>query len=179
MALWRVINQSEGVARAVLRRHRISEFPVDLQRICRGEQINCIERQLDDELSGMAFIKEGVRYVVVNSAHHPNRRRFTMAHELGHQLLHADYLARNVHVDTGVLRRDELSSEGVYEKEVAANAFAAELLMPRGQMSRFGSLDLSDEDSVTNVAAHFGVSTAALGFRITNLANRRHSPAGT
>jgi Zn-dependent peptidase ImmA (M78 family) len=157
----------------------VGVFPVDLQRICKGEGLTCIERKLDDELSGMSFIRNGVGYVVVNSAHPINRQRFTMAHEMGHHILHADYLARNVHVDTGVLRRDELSGEGIYSKEIAANAFAAELLMPRNQMGKFAALDLSDEIAVTKAAREFGVSATALTYRITNLANRRYLSAGT
>ena len=105
-----IMEDAEASARAVMRRQKINQFPVDLKQICVGEGLVCIERPLDDELSGMSFIKSDIKYVVVNSIHHPNRQRFTMAHEIGHHMLHSDYLARNVHVDTGVLRRDELSS---------------------------------------------------------------------
>lgn len=170
MSRYQIISDAESAARALLRRHRIDSVPVDLRVICRGEGLTCVEKELDDELSGMSFVKNDIRYVIVNSAHHVNRRRFTMAHEIGHHIMHADYLTKNVHVDTGILRRDELSSEGVYSKEVAANAFAAELLMPKTQMGRFASLDLSDESRVIAAAKMFGVSVAAFTYRVSNLA---------
>lgn len=120
----------------------------------------------------MALVRNGQRFVIVNARHHENRRRFTLAHEVGHHVLHADYLAEHVHVDTAVLRRDELSAEGVDLKEIAANAFAAELLMPRSYMLQFSALDIADEEEVADAAKSFGVSPAAFAFRLSNLAFR-------
>ena len=172
MSRFQAIAQGEAAARDLLRRHNITGRPTDLQRLCEREGIVCIEKPLDDELSGMSFVRNGQRFAVVNASHHENRRRFTMAHEIGHHILHSGYLAQNVHVDTTVLRRDDLSAEGVDIKEVGANAFAAELLMPRSQMVRYSNLDLADERSVATVAQQFGVSATALTYRLSNLANR-------
>jgi Zn-dependent peptidase ImmA (M78 family) len=169
---YQAILQAESAARDLLRKHGITSSPTDLKRLCSAENISWLEKDLDDELSGMAFIRNGQRFVIVNSNHHENRRRFTMAHEMGHHVLHSGYLAQNVHVDTTVLRRDELSAEGIDLKEIGANAFAAEILMPRSQLLRFSALDLADETSVTAVAQRFGVSATALTYRITNLTNR-------
>lgn len=52
--------------------------------------------------------------VVINSALSPSRRRLTLAHELGHLVLHADGYVDDESIDV----------------EEQANAFAAELLMP-------------------------------------------------
>lgn len=166
------IEEARRAAVNALRKAGINSLPVSLDAVCEAHALQCLEKKLDPELSGMSFVRDGQGYVVVNSAHHPNRRRFTVAHEIGHHLLHADYLAKNVHVDTAVLRRDELSSEGIYAKEIAANAFAAELLMPQADVLKLASLDLSDEDEVSRAAAKFGVSGTALTYRISNLANR-------
>lgn len=172
MNRYQTIVHAEGSARALLRKHNVTRCPTNLKELCEREGIACLEKKLDDELSGMSFVKNGQRFVVVNAAHHPNRRRFTMAHEIGHHILHSGYLALNVHVDTTVLKRDELSAEGVDFQEIGANAFAAELLMPRSQVLRYSGLDLADDDSVAEVAQKFGVSVTALTYRLTNLANR-------
>lgn len=166
------IANAESEARVVLRKANISRCPVDLDSICKCEGITCVFKALDDELSGMALVRNGQRFVIVNARHHENRRRFTLAHEVGHHVLHADYLAWHVHVDTAVLRRDELSAEGVDLKEIAANAFAAELLMPRSHMLRFSSLDIADEEQVVDAAKAFEVSPAAFAYRLSNLAFR-------
>jgi Zn-dependent peptidase ImmA (M78 family) len=167
------ILEAEQAARNTLRKAGIATLPIDLQEICKAFNLECLERELDDELSGMSFIRGGKNFVVVNASHHQNRKRFTMAHEIAHHILHADYLSKNVHVDKAVLRRDELSSEGVYSKEIEANSFAAELLMPRADVQKLTSLDLSDQDTVVKEADRFGVSATALTYRISNLANRR------
>jgi hypothetical protein len=62
-----------------------------------------------------------------------SRARFTIAHELGHLLLHADVSL--VHRETASTVIDSLENNGtaLAEIETEANAFAAGLLMPRGQ----------------------------------------------
>jgi len=55
----------------------------------------------DDELSGMVHIKDGVPIIGVNSLHHPNRQRFTIAHELGHLEFDREMITSSIHVDKG------------------------------------------------------------------------------
>jgi Zn-dependent peptidase ImmA (M78 family) len=141
MTRFQAITQGETAARDLLRKHSMAAVPTDLKELCRREGIIFIEKPLDDELSGMSFVRNGLRFVVANARHQ-------------------------------VLRRDELSAEGVDLKEIGANAFAAELLMPRSQTLRYSSLDLADEPSVAAVAQRFGVSATALTYRLSNLANR-------
>lgn len=119
----------------------------------------------------MAFIKEGQKFIVFNAAHHPNRQRFTIAHELGHHLMHQRMLAESVHVDKGILRRDSQSSGGTDEIEISANAFAACILMPERILRKAipQSIDLENDELVAKLAQSFGVSQAALTNRILNL----------
>ena len=71
---------------------------------------------------------EGQVLIGVNSLHHSNRRRFTVAHECGHLLLHAGetFIDKSFRVNW----RDGVSSLAVDRHEIEANQFAAELLMP-------------------------------------------------
>jgi Zn-dependent peptidase ImmA (M78 family) len=162
------VRRSEAVARDYVPEN-ISRLPLELNRLCELKNVVVLERELDVELSGMAFIDSEKNFIVVNSRHHPHRQRFTISHELGHHALHASYLRANIHVDKAVLRRDSLSAEGVEVKEIEANAFAAELLMPRKLMSSFSNLDLADDRALRVVAKQFGVSQAAFTYRLMNL----------
>jgi Zn-dependent peptidase ImmA (M78 family) len=117
----------------------------------------------------MSFIKNGAAVIVVNSAHHPNRQRFTLAHELAHHVLHESYLTKNVHVDTAVLQRNEKSSEGTDVKEVEANTFAAEILMPRALLKAFGRVDVNDDAKIAEIARQFKVSPTAMAIRLENI----------
>jgi len=80
---------------------------------------------LDAAVSG-AFLKHPVVgfSILVNLDMTPGRRRFTMAHELGHALLHSDQ-------ETFVI-----SGPRTDGRERFANAFAGELLMPTEGMRR-------------------------------------------
>lgn len=161
-------------ARGIIRRFGITKPPVDVEDVVRRLGIQLITEPLDDELSGMAVRSSKHKLIIANSRHHLNRRRFTIAHECGHHVLHESYLLEGVHVDKGILRRDSLSSSGRDLKEVAANAFAAELLMPRNLISSivprdFDVLAEEEQQELKEVAERFGVSTAALSIRLINL----------
>lgn len=160
---------AEQAARALLHRLDLDITPVPVEAVAKRLGIAVQLVPLDDHLSGMSFIKHGNSVIVVNAAHHPNRQRFTLAHELAHHVLHKVYLTENVHVDTAVLTRNERSSAGIDQKEVEANAFAAELLMPQSQMRRLGKVDLNDDVRLSDLARNFKVSPSAMAIRLENL----------
>lgn len=149
----------------------IKRVPVSLPKIARSLNIYIEYAPLDDELSGMAFIKDGEKLIWINSLHHPNRQRFTIGHEIGHHVLHSKALLNGVHVDKGILRRDTISSEGSEKIEIQANAFASELLMPSTAISEAlgQDFDLDDSNKVEQLAKQFKVSIAAMQYRLMRL----------
>lgn len=88
-------------ARTILREFGVKGAPVPIERIIKARNVMLQYAPLEEDLSGMAFIKDGVGIIGVNALHHPNRQRFTAAHELGHHVLHAPDLQKAVHVDKG------------------------------------------------------------------------------
>lgn len=164
-------SQGEKSASQVLARWPSLSLPVPIKEIAIAEGCTLKATLLEDELSGMAFVREGQRYIVYNAAHHGNRQRFTIAHELGHHVMHNKMLRLSVHVDKGILRRDNMSSGGVDEFEIAANAFAASVLMPENLVRALcpGSIDLENEGLVRTLSRTFGVSQAAFTNRVLNL----------
>lgn len=97
----------------------------------------------------------------VNSLHHPNRRRFTIAHELGHYFLHR---SDGDFEDTILFRREYQ----VNRREREANEFASKLLMPTGEFRRELAANGYDIGSVARV---FGVSGAAAEYRNESVDN--------
>jgi Zn-dependent peptidase ImmA (M78 family) len=71
--------------------------------------------------------------IVVNRDEYPLRQTFTVAHELGHKILHEEW-ARSSEYKV-LLRDTERTDQDYREKE--ANVFAANLLMPRFMMDRY------------------------------------------
>ena len=102
---------------------------------------------------------------------HINRQRFTIAHECGHYELHRT--DEPVFIDaTPVFFRDDISTEGRSLREIAANGFAAALLMPEQKLRellREQPIDAFDEIAIRRMANLFGVSTQALTIRLSRL----------
>lgn len=146
----------------------VTGAPVPVERIARRFEVQVRYAPFDGEISGMSCIKDGISIIGVNNLHHPNRQRFTLAHELGHLLLHATELEAQVHLDRGILFRDSNSAAGVDMRERSANAFAAELLMPAAFLDSAVEprMDLDDEEAVARLARKFRVSVAAMHFRL-------------
>src|SRR6202022_1163955 len=118
-------------AKELLAKLNIRTVPIPVDRIAKALGAQLRYSPLDEELSGMIFIKEGIPIIGVNSLHHPHRQRFTIAHEIGHLELHRRFITDQIHVDKKftVLMRDPNSATGTDRLEIEANRFAAELLM--------------------------------------------------
>ncbi|HLR80764.1 MAG TPA: ImmA/IrrE family metallo-endopeptidase [Bacillota bacterium] len=90
---------------------------------------------LEDEVSGYSYVNDaGHPVIVVNGNHPKNRRRFTMAHELGHAILHWKWLNKegqklDKHLGE-ILYRSNSHNYINSKRERQANMFAAELLAP-------------------------------------------------
>ncbi len=150
--------------------------PVPIDRVAKKLGAQLRYSPLDEELSGMVFIRDGVPIIGVNSLHHPNRQRFTIAHEVAHLQLHAEEVAKAVHVDKGfpetALRRSSISATGLERIEIEANAFAASLLMPLHALEEALSkhpVDIGDETGLMRLAKLFRVSPATLQYRLRSL----------
>jgi Zn-dependent peptidase ImmA (M78 family) len=145
--------------------------PVDVNSAAESLDLSVVEQDLESSVSAMLVVKDGHGVIGVNTNHHPNRRRFSVAHEIGHYLLHRD--SASVFVDAApVFFRAETSAAGTKQQEVEANAFAAELLIPavslREQVEQ-QALDPYDDASVHRLARTFGVSAQALTIKLVKL----------
>jgi Zn-dependent peptidase ImmA (M78 family) len=150
----------------------VTSAPVPVEKIARKLGVQVRYAPFDGEISGMSNVRDGVSIIGVNNLHHPHRQRFTLAHELGHVLLHADVLERHVHLDRGSLYRNSLSSAGTDAREKVANAFASELLIPAPLLEHAidDRLDLEDDEAVGRLAKRFKVSLAAMHYRLSRQA---------
>ncbi len=118
----------------------------------------------------MLVRSENETTIGVNSSHPLARRRFSIAHELGHLLLHPGRPLL-LHESVRVNFRDAVSSMATDAEEIEANAFAAELLMPaaaiRDAVGRAAGLERSK--LVASLASRFSVSAQAMEIRLVNL----------
>ena len=119
----------ERKASSLLERSGALVQPVDLERVLSHLELKLETKPMESEYSGFLVIDKGV--IVVNSRHAAVRRRFTVAHEIGHYHLHRKKEnAGNVFIDRTVYFRGDMSSTSDHQSELEANAYAARLLMP-------------------------------------------------
>lgn len=171
------MRQNEMKARELLRKYCVLAPPVPIEVIARGEGAQIAKNHFEGWESG--FILRGGRQTIigVNTRTSRRRQRFTIAHEIGHLLLHDGTLI--VDHAVRVNWRDEVSGMATDTEEIEANTFAAELLMPRElvineleeYMDKIGTTNrtMSHEDLITSLAREFDVSAEAMGYRLINL----------
>lgn len=165
-------------AKALRDRWASDRAPINVYGIAKLEGLVVKEDDAgDDNLSGFLLVDQNSKIIGVNSKHPQRRRRFTVAHELGHFHLHT--LGNgNAHIDSsgnvGIHFRDETSSTGVSVEEMEANLFAAELLMPT-ELIQEKIQEISPDNGICGdtlidkLAEAFDVSVQAMTVRLSSL----------
>jgi Zn-dependent peptidase ImmA (M78 family) len=167
------MNKIERTVKKLLDDNKIFQPPVPVDDIARnlGANLKYEPFSGQDAISGMLYRDGENKIIGINSNHHPNRQRFSIAHEVGHLLLHE----KEVFIDKVVNFRSSRSSLAIDTEEIAANAFAAELLMPKEFVKNelkklIGQESMpTEKELVENFARVFKVSTAAMEYRLNNL----------
>lgn len=143
--------------------------------------------KMEPEMSGCIKILGDQGSIIVNSAHHLHRQRFTAAHELGHYVLHRGASEELLFEDGSfskaivdkrregarrVFNRDRISEQGTHQIEIEANRFASALLMPEILIEEVVMklhIDITDDADVKRLSKRFLVSEQAMIHRLTNL----------
>jgi hypothetical protein len=130
--------------------------------------LRVVDRPLPAGVSGVLDIATcEVRVNADEVARWPARRRFTIAHEVGHWELHCTEIVGRVvtrTVDHEPPAHSARTPEELRERE--ANRFAAELLMPEPRVIAAVGRDGAD---VVGLAGAFGVSALSMAWRLYNL----------
>lgn len=102
--------------------------------------------------------------IAINESHHPNRQRFSMAHEYAHYLLHRSRIEEMPEGEK-ILHRNNVRNPIEYQ----ANSFAAELLMP-SELVR--SAFRSAGENLKRMSDILRVSKESLRYRLVDLGYR-------
>lgn len=150
----------EDLARSLLRQLRVKQ-PVDLELVAfatglsiRREDPNSFEGALTrirGQAQGVVVVRRGSRGW--------GRERFTIAHEIGHYVLprHGSIVCGG----EGMMLRSRAGDE----HEVAANRFAAELLLPAAEVVPLVRKQLLSIEIVRSIAHKFSASLTAAAFQ--------------
>ena len=156
--------------------------PINVEEICSHYNISIEHKFYSDDTVGQIEFppNNGAARIFINPFEnsHINRRRFTIAHELGHFFLHKDSTPDGFTDTTRTMSRTASYWDRV---ESEANDFAARLLMPENfilsegnkvieKFKKFYNQDLIPKDYfISEIAQIFNVSVQAMTYRLKNL----------
>lgn len=144
--------------------------------------INIGYAELENDMSGyLRADGKNPPQIVVNVNDSKSRQLFTMAHELGHLLMHYKWspgkdVGINDIVEVTMYRNGTYQTSEQTQKEIEANQFAAAFLMPKAKIAkliidestRLGR-KLDPSEAVSLMADTFGVSKQSANIRLNNI----------
>lgn len=151
------MNEAHIIAKANEARMLVNQiFPIDPILVAKAMGLEVFTANLPRDVSGQIFYKE--KKIFIEKTDYITRQVFSVAHELGHYVLHNDGTSH-------ISLRDTTSSQGIDTKEIEANLFAANLLIPQDEVLRLVGLKFT----LDSMASYFGVSPLAMQYRLENL----------
>ena len=156
--------------------HAVEEPHVPIESIAKAQGCKIVPGRLVD-ISGLLVRSTEGPTIGVNEQQPLVRRRFTIAHELGHLLLHEGNQV-TYDRDFRVNLRSPASSQGIDVEEIEANFFAASILMPDSFLEadpRTAFIHLDDDAAVGALASKFKVSQQSMTLRLARLLGHRLS----
>lgn len=148
-----------AAAHQLIKTQGVQEPPVSVKEVAHGVGIPVMGWQFGDEVSAVLVSSQRFIAMGVNESHPESRRRFSIAHELGHAVLgHAERL----YIEFASL--ELLPEKGPQHErdEHEANWFAADLLMPKTWVEE----DWQRFKDVSKMAERYGVSEQAMWIRL-------------
>lgn len=141
----------------------IQLVPEEIHKIVQSKDPLSIESNDPDDILGYFDKEENTFYI--NKDQHITRKRFTVAHEIGHHQLHS--LEKGNHFRRVFLRTDLVNLDE--SKEAEANYFAGYLLIPDEQIIKklpYTKLMMGGDYMVKELAKLFAVSPEAMRIRL-------------
>lgn len=158
------INKGATVAQQLLNEFGI-EKPNDftVEDIIHARDIIFQVKKISNSDGRIVFGKDKTIITINSGIKYTGKKRFTLAHELGHFELHR---LNNTYLEDNALTLDYFKEGG---QEFEANQFATELLMPRSAYAEYTYGKIFSPDLLRNIAEYFQTSITSATFRYLEL----------
>jgi Zn-dependent peptidase ImmA (M78 family) len=158
------ISFARNAARKQLINAGINIPPISVAKIAELNKLEIFEySKLPDSIS--ALIEPSKNVILINPSHNEVRKRFSIAHEIGHHVLGHFEDDSSEDNDGDEVQEEYLKIKHSADKETEANEFAAELLMPL----RLVKNEYSKGKDPKALAKIFNVSEQAMWIRLSSL----------
>ncbi len=147
-------------AQTLLKSAHILEAPIDVEKIAKILGFTIIPFPFPEKRRGVVLIEDGVKAIGVNEKHPITLQRYTIAHELGH------FINGHAHFENEFIEDETIFYDHHFQQEREADAFAAELLMPKDFLENDLAISGIDE---TLLLAKYLVSKQAFWIRLNSL----------
>ena len=143
-------------AEKILNVEKKNSFPIPIIKICTNMGFKIYTQELPSNIGGYIVIDgelkerfQSDRIISVNCEESSMRRRFTVAHELGHFLF--DFDPNESILFYNAFEQDHAEGEN-RDEELRANRFAAELLMPEAEfVKKFQEYKVAYRDQLYDI----------------------------
>jgi Zn-dependent peptidase ImmA (M78 family)/DNA-binding XRE family transcriptional regulator len=153
-------------AQELLAKAGVRSIPIHVEHLAELCGARVVGHAFQEAVEGLLVQLDDGPVIGYNSrTKHLGRRRFTIAHELGHLVLRHH---ERFHLDLGSTAADGHPPDYDWLSEREANDFAANLLMPDGEVRKYFRPSVPVED----LAERFQVSAQAMSYRLMNLGFR-------
>lgn len=153
------IAKGRSEAEKVLRENFMDSPPIIIHELVKNYGLTVFKAAFDDKkIAG--YIDFDKQWIVVNKEDAAERQNFSIAHELGHWIMHPNEVKVDQN-DIRIVYRRPMGGE-TEPLEIEANAFAAYLLVPEEMLKQH------QEKSDLELAQLFNVSQLLIGFRRMN-----------
>jgi Zn-dependent peptidase ImmA (M78 family) len=144
--------------------------PVNLEQLCTRIGVELEKTSLDENISGMLEKVNDTEYkITVNTNKSLGHQRFTIAHEIGHLVMHRHLIGEGLddraYRSTTVGKYDNSKITNTHEAE--ANKFAASLLLPKDLVLK--AVIEYGKENIEALKDHFQVSSRAMEIRLSTL----------
>ena len=160
----------ERQATETLRRHGLFSVPIDPVKLANALGVEVRNGKFHGDAYASMISRRGEHLLIlVDRDNPPWRKRFSIAHELGHYVLHMAGETSEYAATVADLFREAEPRDVPFDRkrgeDIEANRFAAALLMPealiRDELEKGTGLDV--------LYRVFNVSEQAMGYRLDNL----------
>ena len=175
MAITRLYNKAEHQAYKLLGDFNLYKPAIPIEKIVEGLGILLVPYDLGNEVSGMLMLDDENNGIIsYNDKDNKKRQRFTIAHELGHYILHRK--SERLFIDKDFIvkyRSNKLYDSLEMQQEQQANAFAAAILMPatliHEEMKKVKFRNFDETKLIESLSEIFEVSNLAMTYRLSNI----------
>jgi|SRR6266536_585622 len=144
----------EEEVRRLLREMDVAAPPVDVHAIAEGLLLDVVEKR-SWRWRSRSLLRRDISQIWVNAEESPRGKRFSVGHEIGHHVLHADGLVFSEHADP---ESADYAVDPDRALESEADYFSSVLLVPPDWLRQ----DVADGRTVDELVDRYDVSREVL-----------------